>query len=47
MMKELYGRLDGLCGDKGGSMHIADMSKGMMVRTAWAAADRRLPAAPR
>jgi TPP-dependent pyruvate/acetoin dehydrogenase alpha subunit len=30
MMKELYGRRDGLCGGKGGSMHIADMSKGMM-----------------
>jgi pyruvate dehydrogenase E1 component alpha subunit len=29
-MKELYGRRDGLCGGKGGSMHIADMSKGMM-----------------
>ena len=30
MMKELYGRRDGLCGGKGGSMHIADLSKGMM-----------------
>jgi pyruvate dehydrogenase E1 component alpha subunit len=30
MMKELYGRGDGLCGGKGGSMHIADMAKGMM-----------------
>jgi hypothetical protein len=30
MMKELYGRRDGLCGGKGGSMHVADMSKGMM-----------------
>ncbi len=30
MMKEIYGRRDGLCGGKGGSMHIADMSKGMM-----------------
>src|SRR6201984_686711 len=30
MMKELYGRRDGLCGGKGGSMHIADMSKGML-----------------
>src|SRR5260370_5434908 len=29
MMKELYGRRDGLCGGQGGSMHIADMSKGM------------------
>ena len=30
MMKEIYGRKDGLCGGKGGSMHIADLSKGMM-----------------
>jgi pyruvate dehydrogenase E1 component alpha subunit len=30
MMKELFGRRDGLCGGKGGSMHIADMAKGMM-----------------
>ena len=30
MMKELYGRKDGICGGKGGSMHIADLSKGML-----------------
>ena len=30
MMKEIYGRQDGLCHGKGGSMHIADMSKGML-----------------
>ncbi len=30
MMLEIYGRGDGLCGGKGGSMHIADLSKGMM-----------------
>ena len=30
MMKEIYGRADGLCAGKGGSMHIADLSKGMM-----------------
>ena len=30
MMKEIYGRRDGLCGGKGGSMHIADLGKGMM-----------------
>ncbi len=30
MMMEIYGRKDGLCGGKGGSMHIADLSKGMM-----------------
>ena len=30
MMKEIYGRADGLCKGKGGSMHIADVSKGML-----------------
>ena len=30
MMKEVYGRRDGLCGGKGGSMHIADFDKGML-----------------
>jgi pyruvate dehydrogenase E1 component alpha subunit len=30
MMLEIFGRKDGLCGGKGGSMHIADLEKGMM-----------------
>lgn len=30
MMHEIYGRKDGVCGGKGGSMHIADLSKGML-----------------
>ncbi|MGK2287149.1 thiamine pyrophosphate-dependent dehydrogenase E1 component subunit alpha [Pedomonas sp. V897] len=30
MMKEIYGRRDGLGGGKGGSMHIADTTKGML-----------------
>ncbi len=30
MMKEIYGRKDGLCGGKAGSMHIADINKGML-----------------
>ncbi len=30
MMKEIYGKRDGVCRGKGGSMHIADLSKGMM-----------------
>jgi TPP-dependent pyruvate/acetoin dehydrogenase alpha subunit len=30
MMLEVFGRKEGLCGGKGGSMHIADLSKGMM-----------------
>ncbi len=30
MMAELYGKLTGACKGKGGSMHIADVSKGML-----------------
>jgi acetoin:2,6-dichlorophenolindophenol oxidoreductase subunit alpha len=30
MMKEIYGRRSGLCGGKGGSMHIADFERGML-----------------
>lgn len=30
MMKEIYGKKDGVCHGKGGSMHIADLSRGMM-----------------
>jgi pyruvate dehydrogenase E1 component alpha subunit len=30
MMHEIFGRRAGLCGGKGGSMHIADLSKGML-----------------
>ena len=30
MMAEIYGKGDGICGGKGGSMHIADLSKGML-----------------
>ncbi|MCO7126783.1 thiamine pyrophosphate-dependent dehydrogenase E1 component subunit alpha [Sporolactobacillus shoreicorticis] len=30
MMAEIYGRATGLCKGKGGSMHIADVSKGML-----------------
>ena len=30
MMMEIYGRRDGLCRGKGGSMHIADVSVGML-----------------
>lgn len=30
MMAEIFGKSAGLCGGKGGSMHIADLSKGMM-----------------
>jgi TPP-dependent pyruvate/acetoin dehydrogenase alpha subunit len=30
MMKEIFGKRDGVCGGKGGSMHIADLSKGML-----------------
>ncbi|MDE2007436.1 MAG: thiamine pyrophosphate-dependent dehydrogenase E1 component subunit alpha [Rhodospirillales bacterium] len=30
MMAELFGRQGGLCGGKGGSMHIADLDRGML-----------------
>lgn len=30
MMAEIYGKKTGTCGGKGGSMHIADLDKGMM-----------------
>lgn len=30
MMAEIYGRATGLCGGKGGSMHIADLDRGML-----------------
>lgn len=30
MMKEIYGRGDGICKGKGGSMHIADIERGML-----------------
>ena len=30
MMHEVFGRRDGLCGGKGGSMHLADLDKGML-----------------
>ena len=30
MMLEIYGRADGICKGKGGSMHIADIEKGML-----------------
>jgi acetoin:2,6-dichlorophenolindophenol oxidoreductase subunit alpha len=30
MMAEIYGKASGLCHGKGGSMHIADLSKGML-----------------
>lgn len=30
MMAELYGKISGVCKGKGGSMHIADVSKGML-----------------
>jgi len=30
MMREIYGRAGGLCSGKGGSMHIADLERGML-----------------
>jgi pyruvate dehydrogenase E1 component alpha subunit len=34
MMLEIYGRRDGICKGKGGSMHIADVTRGMLGATA-------------
>ena len=34
MMAEIFGKNDGLCHGKGGSMHIADLSVGMLVQRA-------------
>jgi len=42
-MLEIMGKAGGLCGGKGGSMHIADMSKGMLGPTPSSAAHRRSP----
>ncbi|EIL6232563.1 hypothetical protein LL560_003343 [Salmonella enterica] len=39
MMAEIFGKADGLCHGKGGSMHIADLSKGMLGANAMFAAD--------
>ena len=47
MMAELYGKKDGLCGGKGGSMHIADLSKGMMGANGIVGGGPRWPAARR
>jgi TPP-dependent pyruvate/acetoin dehydrogenase alpha subunit len=30
MMKELYGKAGGVCGGKGGSMHVADFALGIL-----------------
>jgi pyruvate dehydrogenase E1 component alpha subunit len=47
MMKEIFGRKDGLCGGKGGSMHIADLSKGMLGANGIVGAGAPLICAPR
>ncbi len=41
MMKEIYGKKGGSCNGKGGSMHIADLSKGMMGANGILGAARR------
>ena len=43
MMAEIYGRKNGLCAGKGGSMHIADLSKGMLGANGIVAAAHRSP----
>lgn len=34
MMAEIYGKKTGVCGGKGGSMHIADLEKACSAPTA-------------
>jgi pyruvate dehydrogenase E1 component alpha subunit len=41
MMAEIYGKRDGLCRGKGGSMHIAEVDKGCSAPTGSSAAARR------
>lgn len=41
MMAEIFGKDDGLCRGKGGSMHIADLSVGMLGANAIVGARRR------
>src|SRR5512132_4146920 len=45
MMAEIYGKRAGICHGKGGSMHIADLAKGMLALTGSWAAGRRSCAA--
>ena len=42
MMAEIYGREDGLCKGRGGSMHIADFSRGMLGANAIRSEERRV-----
>jgi len=46
MMAEIYGRASGSCRGKGGSMHIADLSKGMMGANGILGAGAPLAVAP-
>ena len=46
MMAEIYGKKTGVCHGKGGSMHIADLSKGMLGANASSVPARRWPPAP-
>lgn len=46
MMAELYGKATGTCKGKGGSMHIADMDKGMLGANGIVGGGPPSPAAP-
>ena len=43
MIAEIYGRATGICGGKGGSMHVADFSRGIVVPTASSAGGSASP----
>nr|VXZ88232.1 Acetoin:2,6-dichlorophenolindophenol oxidoreductase subunit alpha [Klebsiella pneumoniae] len=47
MMAEIFGKDSGLCRGKGGSMHIADLSKGMLGANAIVGEPLHWPSAPR
>jgi 2-oxoisovalerate dehydrogenase E1 component len=38
LMAELYGKHDGCCGGRGGTMHLYDAATGCSAPTAWSAA---------
>lgn len=47
LMAEIYGRVGGICGGYGGSMHLADIARGFLgPRRSWRRTSHRAPARP-